>query len=99
MKLMRLMPIVVVALMAAGCTSGNLPTGTGTSCQPASGTFQGGKALGGYWGQNLPGTFASLTSESAVDAAITRESQTSSWTCFQQLYPGAVAKWKENTGH
>lgn len=99
MQLFRWMPIVVVAALAAGCGTANLPTGTGSSCAPASGTFQGGKALGGYWGQNLPAGFASLTSESAVDAAITRESSTSSWACFQQLYPGAVAKWRENTHH
>jgi hypothetical protein len=100
MKLMRLMPLIVTAAMMAGCGgAGSLPTGTGASCgTPAGGTFQGGQNLGGYWGQTLPGTFAKLTSESSVDAAITQQSQTSSWTCFQQFYPGAVAKWKENTG-
>jgi hypothetical protein len=94
------MPLIVVALMAAGCGASGLPTGTGSACgTPAGGTFQGGQNLGGYWGQTLPGTFAKLTSQAQVDSAITAESQKSSWTCFQQFYGGAVKKWRENTGH
>ena len=100
MNFVRLWPLAIVGALAVGaCGTGNLPSGTTAGCgQPAGGTFRGGENLGGYWGQTLPGTYAQLTSEAAVDAAITRESTGPNWTCFQAFYGGAVRKWRENTG-
>jgi hypothetical protein len=90
--------ILAGALSLAGC-GGAVGTPLATNCPgPASGTFQASQALGGYYGMTLPSTFSSLTTEAQVDAAITRASSTSDWTCFQAYYGGAVTKWRENTG-
>lgn len=101
MRAFSVLPLLVVAVISAGGCGGvpvTSPTGSTCTGDPAGGTFKAGQNLGGYWGMTLPASFQGLTSEAAVDAAITRASGTSDWTCFQTFYGGAVKKWRENTG-
>ena len=100
MRTTHILPLMLVgAMLAFGCSGNPAVSPTGATCggQPAGGTFQAGANLGGYFGNQLPSSFQSLTTEAQVDAAITRASTTSDWTCFQTFYGGAVKKWRENT--